>query len=307
VFAGETFVDLQLANPKDVAVTVVRVANAPATKNGLLVGGQTMPVATDLPWSLAIDQPEGGPPDGPRHVYVQWGDGRGHWSDVVSDSIILDTVGPTIGAVSAPRVGTSFLGSKGSVPIAISWQAGRDRLSGLEGYDVEIRPDGGDWEDFANTTTASATGRVQAGHRYQWRVRSYDRLGNVSDWLESVAVRIDAVDDKSASIRYAGAWRSEAAPAAYRGGVHATSSSGASATITFTGRAFAIAGGVAAGRGTLSVFVDGHRAGAFVEGLTPARSARIGFARSVTPGRHTIRIVASDGRPVDLDAVILVR
>jgi hypothetical protein len=306
-FAAESIVDLQLTNPKDVAATVVRIANGPATVDGVLSGGLTLPIADDLPWSLDIDQPGDGAPDGPRSVYVQWGDGRGHWSAVASDSVVLDTAGPTIGSVRTPQVGTSTLTPTGGVPIEVRWAAGSDALSGLEGYDVEVSRDDGDWEDFASVAGTSASGRVATGHVYVWRVRAFDRLGNVSDWQESPPVRISIVDDGSASLHYDAAWRRATAAAAYKGGVHVASRAGAAATISFSGSSFALVGTVAPGRGALDVFVDGRKVGRFTETGTATRPLRIGFRATVGPGRHLVRIVAADGRRVDLDAVILLR
>jgi hypothetical protein len=304
-FAGESVVDLQLTNPKNVAATVVRVANGPATTDGVLSGGLTLPIADDLPWSLDVDQPDDTAPDGPRTVYVQWGDGRGHWSAVASDLIVLDTTGPTIGAVRAPQVGTSTLTPTGGVPVDIHWVGGADALAGLEGYDVEVSRDDGDWEDFASVGGTSASGRVAAGHVYLWRVRAFDRLGNVSDWRESPPARISIVDDASTSLHYDAAWRPSTSKAAYKGTIHAASRAGATATLSFSGSSFALVGTVAPGRGVLDVFVDGRRVGRFTETGTATRPLRIGFRASVGAGRHLVRIVAADGRREDLDAVIL--
>lgn len=306
-FAGETVVDLQLTNPRGVAATVVRIANGPAMADGVLSGGLTLPMAADLPWSLDVDQPGEGAPDGPRTVYLQWGDGRGRWSAVASESIILDTTGPTLGAVEPPMVGTSTLGPTGTVPIVLRWGAGTDALSGLEGYDVEVARDDGDWQDFASVAGTSASGRVAAGHVYAWRVRAFDRLGNVSDWQEAPPTRVSIVDDLSTSLRYDPAWRRSTARSAYKGGVHATSTAGAAATFSFSGTSFAVVGTVAPGRGALDVFVDGKRVGRFVETGSTTRLGRIGMRASVGAGPHTVRIVAVDGRRVDIDAVILLR
>ena len=306
-FAGETFVELQLATPADVAVTVVRVSNRPAVAGGVLAGGITMPVADLVPWSLVVDEPEGGPPDGTRQVYLQWGDGQGHWSAVATKSIVLDTTGPTMGAVAAPRIGTSTMGRTGTVPVEIRWQGSRDALSGLEGYDVQVSRDDADWEDVGTRSTPSVTVRVAAGHRYQWRVRSFDRVSNVSDWADGPTVRIDAFDDASAVIHYDSGWRRSADPSAYRGGVHGTATAGAAATVSFIGRGFAIVGTVGPGHGTIDVYVDGTRVGRFDESQATTRAGRIGLARLLAVGRHTVRLVAAGGGPVDLDAVVLVR
>ncbi len=313
-FAGETTVDLQFGNPPDVAATVVRVANGPALRDGVLVGGKTLPMADDLPWSLTVDEPGSAPGDGLRHVYVQWGDGLGHWSAVASGQITLDTTGPTIGTVAVPAIGTSTLVGRGSVPVSVRWGAGTDALIGLEGYDVEVRRDNRSWEHFATSSTALATGRVASGHPYQWRVRSFDRLGNVSDWAEGVAVRVDAIDDTSTTLHFDAGWRQAASAGAYRGGVHSTAAAGATASFAFTGRGFAIAATVGPGRGTLEVFVDGRLVGRFREEEPSSRTRRIGLARTQAVdlrapagSRHVVRLVAVDGRPVDIDAVILVR
>lgn len=308
-FVGETVVDLHLTNPPDVALTLVRVANSPTLRDGVLAGGETLPVSSDLLWSLAIDQPKNGPPDGTRHVYVQWSDGLGHWSGTVSDSIVLDKAGPSIGAVQAPHILAGTLGPSGILPVEIRWGAGRDSSSGLEGYDIQIRRNNADWEDFGKGETPGtvATGDVTVGSRAQWRVRSFDRLGNISDWVEGPSVRIDALDDTSASIHYGSGWRRAVGPSAFRGGVHSAASAGAAGTFTFTGREFAVVGTVAAGRGTIDVIVDGGHVGRFAEAAPRTGVRRIGFARTLTPGRHTVRLVAADGRRVDLDAVILIR
>jgi hypothetical protein len=305
-FADQVFVDLQLTNPPDVALTLVRIANSPTMRDGLLATGLTLPVAADLPWSLAIDMPKKGPADGTRHVYVQWGDGIGHWSDVASDSIILDTTGPTVGALVTPRIGTSSLGKGGKVPVEVQWRPSVDALSGIEGYDVEIKQDGGDWQDFGTTKVALVRGRVQVGHRYRWRIRAFDRLSNVSVWRESSTVRIDALDDRSATIQYA-AWRPVTDSAAFKGGVHTATSGGASATFSFTGHGFALVGRVGPGRGSIDVTVDGRHVGRFSEAETASGELRIGFIRTLSSGRHTVRLTAADARQVDLDAVILVR
>jgi hypothetical protein len=154
---------------------------------------------------------------------------------------------------------------------------------------------------------ATATGRVLPGHRYQWRVRSFDRLGNESPWRESASERIEALDDGSTSVHYGGGWRHATLAGAYLGGIHTTTSAGATATFSFTGRAFALAGTAAPGRGTIDVSVDGARVGRFVEGQALTRIGRIGFHHAFAPGRHTVSLVALDRRRIDLDAVILVR
>lgn len=125
---------------------------------------------------------------------------------------------------------------------------------------------------------------------------------------------MDAIDDASATLRFDTDWRRTASVNAYRGGAHSTATAGATATFAFTGRAFAISATVGPGRGTLEVFVDGRLVGRFREAESPSRAGRIGLARTFAVdlrapagSRHTVRLVAVDAHPVDIDAVILVR
>jgi hypothetical protein len=76
-------------------VAQVRVANSAGVDGtGLLngTGAASFSWAPTVTWSLA-------PGDGVKTVYVQFADGKGNWSVPVSDTITLDTAGPT-GAVS---------------------------------------------------------------------------------------------------------------------------------------------------------------------------------------------------------------
>jgi hypothetical protein len=308
-YAANANVDLSIHNPATGALTLLRVSNDPDVRDGLLAGGLTLPVADLMPWSLGIDRPESGPADGVHRVYVQWGDGQGNWSDVASSEIVLDTTGPTIGVVDPPSIGSSTLDPRGGVPVALRWQAGFDALSGLQGYDVEVRQDAGSWEDFATVSSPRASGRIQGGHRYQWRVRSVDQLGNVSRWVATAALRIDALDDSAGTIRYGAGWRSATSSSSFRGSVHVAARAGATAEFSFTGSVVALVGTVGPGRGAIDVFVDGRPVGRFSQAASSVRVGRIGLIRALSAAdkRHTVRLVSADARPVDLDAVILVR
>ncbi len=56
--------------------------------------------------------------------------------------------------------------------------------SGLDGFDVQVRRDGGDWDTIRHGTSAtSLTLRDRArGHWYGFRVRAADQRGNLSEW-----------------------------------------------------------------------------------------------------------------------------
>jgi hypothetical protein len=307
-YVAEVFVELQLNNPPAAALTVVRVANDPALDGGVLAGGITLPVADELPWSLDVDAPGQGVPDGPHTVYVQWGDGAGNWSAVASDSITLDTHPPVAFAPGLPTVRLGTVSASGRIPVTVTWPAATDALSGVEGYTVEVSQDGGDFDDFAASSSTSANGLVASGHRYRWRVRAFDRLGNVSPERTGPTIRVELVGDGSTAIRYSGAWRRISSTSAVGGTVRTTSSPGASATMTFAGRGIAIVAPAGPGRGAVDVVIDGRIAGRLDLGSPVNAARRVGFFRALTGGTHTVRVFAratSGGSRVDLDAVVV--
>ena len=136
---------------------------------------------------------------------------------------------------------------------------------------------------------------------------------NTSDAAGSVVVKtawIDSSDrqvgDSSAAIVYRYAWAS-ARYGGYTGRqVRYATRTGASATMTFTGNGIAWVGPVGPTRGTARIFIDG-KAVANVDLRRPTFQARtILFARPLTAGQHTLKIVVtSSGRPVAIDNLIV--
>jgi hypothetical protein len=68
-----------------------RVSNSPNTAAGVLTSGRDVPLDWHTPWSLADPTLGGSTATGSRTVYAQFGDGRGNWSSVTSQSVEVDT------------------------------------------------------------------------------------------------------------------------------------------------------------------------------------------------------------------------
>jgi hypothetical protein len=126
-----------------------------------------------------------------------------------------------------------------------------------------------------------------------------------------LARRGTTIGDGSARIRFSGGWR-VARHAAYGGGrVRYATRGGATATITFTGRAISWVGPMGPTRGRVWVWLDGRPLRQVT--LTSARfAARRLLFEAVWPsaGRHTltIRVLATPGRPtVAIDELIVRR
>jgi hypothetical protein len=61
--------------------------------------------------------------------------------------------------------------------------------AGLRTFQVQRRVDGGSWRTIAWTRNTALRLSQSRGHRYGYRVRGIDRVGNRGSW-STVAVRI---------------------------------------------------------------------------------------------------------------------
>jgi hypothetical protein len=129
--------------------------------------------------------------------------------------------------------------------------------------------------------------------------------GTVSrtSWISSNDTR---VGDSSKAITYRFAW-STAAYASYSGHqVRYATRTGASASISFTGKGIAWMGPVGPTRGTAKVYIDGKAVATVDLRRSTFQARRILFARPLTAGPHTFKIVVtSSGRPVAIDDLII--
>ncbi|MFZ5919184.1 MAG: RHS repeat-associated core domain-containing protein [Chloroflexota bacterium] len=104
-------------------------------------------------------------------------DTSGYRGDSPSYPVHIDTTEPEA-QISAPRRVTT-------PTIPITWTAS-DTLSGVAGYDVQVRVDGGGWSGWLTNTTQTQAGyEGQPGHAYSFRVRATDNVGNPGDWVEA--------------------------------------------------------------------------------------------------------------------------
>ena len=152
---------------------------------------------------------------------------------------------------------------------------------------------------------------VSPSHTYRFRVRSRDRAGNVSAWVEGLLVKSALVQESSTAISYRGTWYAGKSTSFSGGGVRWTQSSTATATYTVTGRGVALVTTLAAGRGKLKVYVDGVYARTIDLYASSASFRALAFSQMFAAyGTHTVKLVnvAPSGRPrADLDAFAVLR
>ena len=209
-----------------------------------------------------------------------------------------------------PRVG-GIVGST-AVPMTISW-GGTDNLSGWSTSTVQQQSDGGAWSTIGQGLTAKSLKRSLAPGttKYAFRVRGTDKAGNVGGFAAGPTVTVRVTQQTSTIIKYGGRWHSTSS-SSYLGGTakYATSTS-ASATISFTGRAFAWVGAEGGTRGSAKVWVDGVLVKTVRTYHASTLVRRVLWAISwATSGTHTIviRPAGTSGHPrIDLDAIVLVK
>ena len=129
------------------------------------------------------------------------------------------------------------------------------------------------------------------------------RTVSTTSWIDSSDQRIG---ETSTAIKYASTWAT-ASYAAYSGGrVKYSTRTGASATLTFTGNGVAWIGPVGPTRGTARVYIDGKAVATVDLRRSTFQARKLLFARALTAGAHTLRIVVtSSGRPVAIDNFIV--
>jgi hypothetical protein len=229
-----------------------------------------------------------------------------------SNRVTVDTTAPVVTRpVVGLRVGQQLTGV--NVPVKVTW-SGTDNVAGITAYTLDRSADGGSTYSGVTLGSPTATARSAtlaagtASHRF--RVKAADGAGNVSAWTAGPPLAVSLVDDASAKVTYRGAWTTSAPVSASATTLHSTTSRGASASITFTGRGIAWVAPEGTNRGRATVYLDGRRV-ATVDLNDPASSRILVYAKSFgSSGQHTLRIVANGtaGAPrIDVDAFVIVK
>jgi hypothetical protein len=101
------------------------------------------------------------------------------FTSTATDSYTVDATAPTP-TIASPAPTTT------ARELKVAWGA-TDAHSSVATYDVDLSTDGGAWTPWLTATSQTqATHTGTPGHRYRFRVRATDSLGNASGWLESI-------------------------------------------------------------------------------------------------------------------------
>jgi hypothetical protein len=241
--------------------------------------------------------------NGTRTVYAKWGDGAGNWSAPLSDTIVLDTVAPTATAPSWRLVSGSTI-SSGRTTVRLVW-TGSDATSGIGRYELAQSTDGGAW-----TTVSTSLDRLLAhGHTYRFRVRAIDQAGNIGSWTYGSTFRLTHYGETNSRLRYSGTWAITRSSVFWGGQAKASSSAGARATISVTGRSVEWVARKGPTRGRAQVYVNGVlKATVDLYASTYLNKRVVWAATWSTSATRTIsiRVLGTSGRPrVELDAIVV--
>ena len=218
-----------------------------------------------------------------------------------------DTIRPTT-TTPLTRLAGGTVGSR--IPVTVSW-TGRDSGWGIDHYKVQQSVDGGAWGASRITRTRSMTATLAPGHTYRFRVRAYDKAGNVGSWDVGPIRRVKAVQETAAILQWTGPWTTAADPEAWGGTSRRSDAAGTVVRHTFTGRGLAWVAGRDPAFGTAKVYLDGSLVATVDLGAASADHRRIVWRRNwTTSTEHRVRIVVvgDAGTPtVDVDGFVVLR
>jgi hypothetical protein len=317
-------------------ITVSGANDTPNAGNDVVSVRLGPPVTLDV---LANDDAGAGEPgDQPRIVSVSEGSGSRGFVSVGPDarSLVYDPIGCATGqhvfqytiadggglmatatvvvtllapssypAADGPRpsfVTGTTIGS--TVPVRLSW-CGVTSGTNIDAYRLYQSINDGSYTTRIDKTTAmSSTRSVSVSPtRHQFRIRVKDRKSRDA-YGTGPDFQVGRYQDTSSSIVYSTGWSTSRNSAHSGDSVKGTSTSGGSATFTYTGRGFAIVGPRSSTRGKFKVYVDGAYRATVSERSSSAQYRRVLYTASLAHGRHTIRIVAAGGGRIDLDAIL---
>lgn len=205
--------------------------------------------------------------------------------------------GPRPSFVSGTTIGST-------VPVKLSW-CGLTSGTTVKSYRLYQSVNDGAYSTKIDKTTAVSSTRSLSvsPSRSQFKVRVLDNRSRTA-YGTGPDFRVNRVQNTSAAIAYSSGWSTSSSSKHSGGSVKGTSTSGRSATYTYTGRGFAVVGPRSTTRGKFKVYVDGAYKATISERASSAQYRRVLYALSLPAGTHTIRIVAAGGGRIDLDAFL---
>jgi hypothetical protein len=246
--------------------------------------------------------------DGPHTVYAQWQDSVGHWSGVSSATITVDRTAPTVTSPSITLTTGTQLGTT-TVPVTATWSTSDIGL-GVVDETVEASRGGSEWALLPRAGAISSPTQLDLDFVTSWRIRvtARDAAGNLSSPVESAPFSASVTQDVSKLVVYSGRWVKVNRSTASGGTIRYSKAKGATAKLTFTGRAVAWVAPTGPNLGKARVLINGRRV-ATVDLRGDGTQRLLVFSRTwVKAAQRTIKIkvLGTAGRPrVELDGFVV--
>jgi len=263
------------------------------------------PYTTSASWTL-----EGA--NGPKTVFAQFIDSAGNESTAVSDDINLDTA-PPFASIVAPRISSSVATT---TDFPVSWWGGDGGAgpSGVASFDIDYKVGAaGDWRNWLSATKLnSAKFKGLAGQTYYLRVRSRDRVGNVSGWFEPGKTIVPYDEAAMSGVRRSFMHTFTEDPLNfYMGTIRYSYKRGDSAVYKFRGNFVALISTRAPNRAKAKIYID-NKYIKTINTYSPDMQARsIVFEASLSKVRtHRLKIINQGSRRrnrLDIDAIAVGR
>jgi subtilisin family serine protease len=221
-------------------------------------------------------------------------------------TVHVDRQPPTVSAPTiALRVAAKLVGT--ALPVTVGWAASDAGGSGVASYRLSRSVDAGKtWTTVTLQATAFTTSIPSSGS-IRFKVVAIDVVGNES--TEAVTSISGALAQQTAA-KFSGAWSTTRSTTFSGGSDTWARANGASATYTFTGRAFALVTVRGPGRGKVRLTIDGVSTTVDLGASTTSYRYVAWKKAWSTSGKHTVKVVClgTSGRPrVDVDAFAIVK
>ena len=243
-----------------------------------------------------------------RTIYARAIDLAYNMSPVVSGTITIDRSAPN-GTLNAPSFVVGSRVTTTSIPLKVGGAA-KDTGSGVA-TTLQEAVGTGAFSSISSSGSAaiSQIRNVKPTVPRTYRIRGSDRLDHVGGWTIGPSLRPYLRDETSASIVYGTGWRRLKASPAIGADVMRSAKAGARLDFRFSGRAVAVVAPRRSSLGRAKVYLDGKYVTTIDLRASARYSQRVVFAgKWSSPGSHrlTLKVVASSGRPFDLDAIAVV-
>lgn len=229
-------------------------------------------------------------------------------STTSAPSRIADSLAPTVSAPIVTLAVGSTVGTTASV--RLTW-SGSDAGSGIAHYEVWLSTNGGSYVKVSSPTGTSYARAltISSTTTHRFRVRAFDKAGNVSAFVYGTTFRVKLVQQTSTSVHWSGSWTTTTTTSASGGSYRSATSAGASVAYTFTGRGIGVVATEGTGFGSFKVYLDGVLVGTVSDYATSTVYRRMVYSKAwSTWATHTIKLVSvgTAGHPkIDLDAFVL--